>query len=479
METNKLQLVLEQIAAEIESVIEFDNDQEKQFFLESVLTIIVDSEPEYLEENIQDFLQDNYQEPQLLQEGIMDTLGRIAGGIGWAVKGTLKHTGKFIKNVGKGIGAAMPKFGSHYGDVNIKKYGSDDKDGKDGKDGKDKDTSGSTLPVKPKKTGEGEGTGGGTAGMGGGGQTFNINVGGATATTGPVTTTQDQRQAASSSAESRAGAESTGGAGGSAGADASKQDMTTSSKSKSTPSPVARNAAKKVASDATKARLGRADARKGRVRRGNEVVQLKGAALKKQQQEYKARRAGKVGKTPARAPRAPSISTTSTSTTSPTMSRSGGQNVTGGTSGNSSNKSGGAASQALSGGGGHTHSHNLGDIDNSVRVNVSGGKAGKAGASGKSGSTGASGKQSKSGSRSSGSSASAGTGKAGGDIIDAEVVPNDKKQNKPITGNTGKTPPRKITSGAKEIVRAHIEHDESATSLQEMYAKFLSRKLPY
>lgn len=178
-----LELLLENIAVELDQVIEFDSDEEKKFFLESVLSIVVTSEPEYLEENLNQFLVENYQEPELLQEGILDTLGRIGRGIGGAIKGTLKHTGKFIKRVGQGIGAAMPKFGSHYGDVNVYKG----RKGQDGKDGRDRD-------------GRGGSGGGGSGGGGGGGgsgdrEDFAIQMARAIRGTGPFSV-QNQSQEA-------------------------------------------------------------------------------------------------------------------------------------------------------------------------------------------------------------------------------------------------------------------------------------------
>lgn len=159
-----LELLLENIAVELDQVIEFDSDEEKEFFLESVLSIVVTSEPEYLEENLNEFLVENYQEPELLQEGILDTLGKIGKGIGWAVKGSLKAGGRFIKDVGKGIGHAMPKFGSHYGDVNIRKGG----DGKDGRDGRDGSGGGGSGGGDGGSGGGGSGGGAGRGGYGGG-----------------------------------------------------------------------------------------------------------------------------------------------------------------------------------------------------------------------------------------------------------------------------------------------------------------------
>lgn len=129
----KLELVVEQLVENIESKIKFYSDEDREFFIENVVNIILLSEEDQVDYNIYCFLEHNYENyaplQQNLNEGVLDF---IKGG---------------VRAVGRALGFGKPAEKIAFGAPPTTTVGIPGKDGKDG---------------KPGGGGGGEGTGEGT-----------------------------------------------------------------------------------------------------------------------------------------------------------------------------------------------------------------------------------------------------------------------------------------------------------------------------
>jgi hypothetical protein len=140
----KLDLVVSQLVENIESRIKFYSDEDREFFVENVVRIILLSEQDQVEYNLYCFLEHNYENHSSLQHNLNE-------GIGNFVKGVAKSVGRML---GFGKPAEKIAFGAPP-TTTVSAPVSKDRDGKDGKDGKGGG-----------KGGEGDGSGKGKKGSG-------------------------------------------------------------------------------------------------------------------------------------------------------------------------------------------------------------------------------------------------------------------------------------------------------------------------
>jgi hypothetical protein len=137
----KLDLIVSQLVENIESRITFYSDEDREFFVENVVNIILLSEQDQVEYNLYCFLEHNYENHTSLQHNLNE-------GIGSFVKGIAKGVGRML---GFGKPAEKIAFGAPP-TTTISAPVSKDRDGKDGKGGG--------------KGGEGDGSGKGKKGSG-------------------------------------------------------------------------------------------------------------------------------------------------------------------------------------------------------------------------------------------------------------------------------------------------------------------------
>ena len=149
----KLDLVVQQLAESIESKIQFYSDEDREFFIENVINIILLSEQDKVEHNLYCFLEHNYENYGSLQTNLNE-------GIGSFVKGV-------FKGIGRTLGFGKPAEKIAFGAPPTTTVGIPGKDGKDGK-----------------PSGGGEGGGGGGDGSGEGKKKKPV---GGTVYNGPVT----------------------------------------------------------------------------------------------------------------------------------------------------------------------------------------------------------------------------------------------------------------------------------------------------
>lgn len=137
----KLDLIVSQLVENIESRITFYSDEDREFFVENVVNIILLSEQDQVEYNLYCFLEHNYENHTSLQHNLNE-------GIGNFVKGVAKSVGRML---GFGKPAEKIAFGAPP-TTTVSAPVSKDRDGKDGKGGG--------------KGGEGDGSGKGKKGSG-------------------------------------------------------------------------------------------------------------------------------------------------------------------------------------------------------------------------------------------------------------------------------------------------------------------------
>lgn len=86
---SKLSIAIDQLTESISSEINFVNENNKNFFIENIVNILIDSDEDSLEENIHNFISTHYTNSDELTEGV------------------LKSIGNFVRGVRKGIGRAL------------------------------------------------------------------------------------------------------------------------------------------------------------------------------------------------------------------------------------------------------------------------------------------------------------------------------------------------------------------------------------
>ena len=141
----KLDLIVSQLVENIESRITFYSDEDREFFVENVVNIILLSEQDQVEYNLYCFLEHNYENHTSLQHNLNE-------GIGSFVKGVAKGIGRAL---GFGKPAEKIAFGAPP-TTTVSAPVSKDRDGGGGKDGKDGKGGGGS--------GEGSGTNSGVPG---------------------------------------------------------------------------------------------------------------------------------------------------------------------------------------------------------------------------------------------------------------------------------------------------------------------------
>ena len=143
----KLDLIVSQLVENIESRITFYSDEDREFFVENVVRIILLSEQDQVEYNLYCFLEHNYENHSSLQHNLNE-------GIGNFVKGVAKSVGRML---GFGKPAEKIAFGAPP-TTTVSAPVSKDRDGKDGKGGGkggDKEgTEDGSSNKKPKKSGD-------------------------------------------------------------------------------------------------------------------------------------------------------------------------------------------------------------------------------------------------------------------------------------------------------------------------------------
>ena len=78
MEQNsKLDILVEGIADGIDMHIEFNSSEEREFFIENVVEIIINSDEDSVEENINEFLAENYDNPEELKETLNEGISPL------------------------------------------------------------------------------------------------------------------------------------------------------------------------------------------------------------------------------------------------------------------------------------------------------------------------------------------------------------------------------------------------------------------
>jgi hypothetical protein len=121
----KLDLIVSQLVENIESRITFYSDEDREFFVENVVNIILLSEQDQVEYNLYCFLEHNYENHTSLQHNLNE-------GIGSFVKGIAKGVGRML---GFGKPAEKIAFGAPP-TTTVSAPVSKDRDGGGGKDGK-------------------------------------------------------------------------------------------------------------------------------------------------------------------------------------------------------------------------------------------------------------------------------------------------------------------------------------------------------
>lgn len=149
MENNdKLQDFVDALVESIDQKFDFASAEEKQYFYENVIEIILSSKENEIEDNINAFLNENYDNPEemqaLLSEGIGDAVGGFFKGIGKGIGGIAKGIGKGIGGIASGIGSGIGAI--LHGPAGARYY----EKNKDDKDKKPKDEK--TVPPPPPVT---------------------------------------------------------------------------------------------------------------------------------------------------------------------------------------------------------------------------------------------------------------------------------------------------------------------------------------
>lgn len=134
----KLDIIVNHLVENIDSRVKFYSDEDREFFIENVVNIILLSEEDKLEYNLYCFLEHNYSNYGKLQQNLNEGIG------------------SFVKGVFKGIGRAVG-FGKPAEKIAFGAPPTTAVAGKDGKDGKEASGGGSGGG----KSGAGEGGGGG------------------------------------------------------------------------------------------------------------------------------------------------------------------------------------------------------------------------------------------------------------------------------------------------------------------------------
>lgn len=133
----KLEFVVQQLSENIQSKIEFYSDDDREFFIENVVNIILLSEQDKVEYNLYCFLEHNYENYAPLQRNLNE-------GIGSFVKGV-------VKGVGRALGFGKPAEKIAFGappTTTVTMAGKDGKDGGTGKSGGGDGSSGGTGKKK-------------------------------------------------------------------------------------------------------------------------------------------------------------------------------------------------------------------------------------------------------------------------------------------------------------------------------------------
>jgi hypothetical protein len=128
----KLDLIVSQLVENIESRITFYSDEDREFFVENVVRIILLSEQDQVEYNLYCFLEHNYENYTALQHNLNEGIGGFVSSIGSAVKGVAKGIGRAL---GFGKPAEKIAFGAPP-TTTVSAPISKDRDGGGGKDGK-------------------------------------------------------------------------------------------------------------------------------------------------------------------------------------------------------------------------------------------------------------------------------------------------------------------------------------------------------
>ena len=128
----KLDLIVSELVENIESKITFYSDEDREFFIENVVNIILLSEQDQVEYNLYCFLEHNYENHTSLQHNLNEGIGGFVSSIGSAVKGVAKGIGRAL---GFGKPAEKIAFGAPP-TTTVSAPISKDRDGGGGKDGK-------------------------------------------------------------------------------------------------------------------------------------------------------------------------------------------------------------------------------------------------------------------------------------------------------------------------------------------------------
>jgi hypothetical protein len=120
MEENKLQQFVNNLVESIDNVLEFETEEEKKYFYENIIDIILSSDESEVQNNINKFLEENYELSDevrgKLNEGVISAIGSGIGsvfsGVGKGIGAAVRGIGSGIKSVGKGVGAAAKGIGA-------------------------------------------------------------------------------------------------------------------------------------------------------------------------------------------------------------------------------------------------------------------------------------------------------------------------------------------------------------------------------
>jgi hypothetical protein len=137
---NKVQEFVDVLVEALDGKFDFASPEDKQFFYENIVEIILSSEEVAVEDNIDAFLNENYDNPEemqtLLSEGIGSAVGKIFTGIG-------KGIGGVLSGLGSGVGAVL------HGPAPVRYYDGYDRNKKKKPKDEKTITTPPTVPPKP------------------------------------------------------------------------------------------------------------------------------------------------------------------------------------------------------------------------------------------------------------------------------------------------------------------------------------------
>jgi hypothetical protein len=139
---NKVQEFVDVLVEALDEKFDFTSPEDKQFFYENIVEIILSSEEVNVEDNIGAFLNENYDNPEEMQTLLSEGIGSAIGGI---FKGIGKGIGGVLSGLGSGVGAIL------HGPASVRYYDGYDKNKKKKpKDEKTTTTPPTTPPTAPK-----------------------------------------------------------------------------------------------------------------------------------------------------------------------------------------------------------------------------------------------------------------------------------------------------------------------------------------